>query len=79
VILQLRKEHKVFPFPELHGAAIAVDSEEAACLAIHKILHDTKYMQSMNLSMKKFADHYFGPRDGLAINRIIEHIMRIAV
>jgi len=78
VILQLRKEHEVFPFPERHAAAIGVGSEHEACMAIHKILHDVEYMQSMKANMKSFSEYYFGPRDGQAIDRVGGSIMRLA-
>jgi len=79
VLMQLRAEHVVFPYPERYGAAIAVHDVRSALDVIHKILHDAAYKLTLRQNMDKFADYFFGPRDGKAMTRITENILQLAL
>lgn len=74
LLLQLKPEHSVFPFPERFGAAISVHNKEQALESIKKVLTSKAYKESMVKNMNAFADYYLGPRDGEAIKNIVTHI-----
>lgn len=74
LLLQLKPEHSVFPFPEKFGAAVSVHNKEQAMESVVKILTNKTYKEIMNKNMNDFADYYFGPRDGEAIKSIVTNI-----
>lgn len=78
VILKIRDQHSVFPFPERYGAAILADSvENAVCLIIH-LFDDAETLASMQVNMRVFGEKFFGPRDGGAMSRVVSNIRELA-
>lgn len=74
LLLQLKPEHSVFPFPEKFGAAISVHNKEQAIESVVEILTNKAYKETMIKNMNDFANYYFGPRDGEAIKNIVANI-----
>lgn len=74
VILKLKEQHSVFPFPEKYGAAIVAHNLNEAFVSVSQILYQPETANDTRENMKKFSLKYFGPRDGLAMQRILKLI-----
>lgn len=74
IILKLKNQHSVFPFPEKYGAAIVVKNEQEALDVVDDIVHNPKIFDEVLLKMQNFANLFFGPRDGSALENIINII-----
>jgi UDP-N-acetylglucosamine:LPS N-acetylglucosamine transferase len=71
VILQLDKSHSVYPFPEKHGAAIVVDSAEAAVDKVLQIQQHPEQFDSVRQKMQIFSQRFLGPNDGQSMQRLV--------
>lgn len=71
VILQLDKSHSVYPFPEKHGAAIVVDSAEAAIDKVLQIQQQPEQFDSVRQKMQIFSQRFLGPNDGQSMQRLV--------
>lgn len=70
VIFQLDKSHSVYPFPEKHGAAIVVDSVNAAVEKVLQIQQQPEQFDSVRKKMQIFSRRFFGPDDGQSMHRL---------
>ena len=77
VILHLKDQHSVFPFPERYGAAILADDVEEARHLIMDLLEQPELVTEIRENMRFFARKFFGPQDGLAMERIVNAIRRL--
>lgn len=71
VILQLDKSHSVYPFPEKHGAAIVVDSAEAAVDKVLQIQQQPEQFDLVRQKMQIFSQRFLGPNDGHSMQRLV--------
>lgn len=76
VILKLSDQHSVFPYPEKYGAAVETSGIDMAEAWIAKIVYHPESVIEIKKNMNDFASEYFGPRDGLAMDRIVKSIKK---
>ncbi len=76
IILKLKEQHSVFPYPEKHGASIVTSNINEATEWVLKIMYQPETLNDVRKSMKNFSKEYFGPQDGLAVKRILECIRK---
>ena len=74
VVLRLGERHRIFPSPEEEGAAVLVTTPDEAVARISMLASDVSGRKAYAAGMTAFAKKYFGPMDGGAIDRIVEHI-----
>jgi hypothetical protein len=75
VILQLHGAHSVFPYPERHAAAIVTEAPEEALSCLLKLFHTPGALDGMRGNMRDFSEEFFGPQDGMSMQRIVDCIM----
>lgn len=78
IILKLQEGYSVFPYPEKYGAAVVVDNNDEALKWVARILHRPDTLKVIREKMLAFTEDFFGPRDGLAMQRIVESVMESA-
>lgn len=74
VIFKLNQFHSAFPFPEKYGAALVAESHAEALDIMSDLLNDQDLVEKVRKNMDVFVDQYFGPRDDMALKRIVHHI-----
>lgn len=74
IMLKLNQFHSAFPFPEKYGAALVAESRTQALDIMSGLLSDRDMVQKIRKNMSVFVDQYFGPRDDMALKRIVHHI-----
>ncbi|EAV47418.1 hypothetical protein MB2181_05055 [Methylophilales bacterium HTCC2181] len=76
IIMKMREQHSMFPFPEEYGAAIIADGENATFDIISNIMKNPKKFLETREKMKSFSNHFFGINDGQSLQRVVESILR---
>jgi hypothetical protein len=76
IVMKLREQHSVFPFPEKYGAAIITESEKDTFDIIHSILKTPNKFLETREKMKVFSNEFFGENDGKSLNRIADSILK---
>lgn len=76
IIIKMRDQHSIFPFPEKYGAAIVADSNSASIDIISDLMKNPSKFLETRENMKIFSDRFFGINDGQSMKRIVESILR---
>lgn len=78
VVIRLGDRHRIFPSPEEAGAAALATSADEAVTEICRLADNPAERDRYRPAMQSFAQHYFGPTDGGALERIAKHIGDLA-
>ena len=78
ILIKLEYQKKLFPFPEDVGAVVVADSMDSAVKVIRKVLWKSQDWSRVRASMQEFGNHFFGPRDRKAMDRVTDHLREIA-
>ena len=76
IIIKMRDQHSIFPFPEKHGAAIIADGNSTSIDIITDIMKNPSKFLETRKNMKIFSNRFFGINDGQSMKRIVESILR---
>ena len=76
IILKMRDQHSIFPFPEKLGAAIIADNNRDCIDIINDIMKNPSKFLETRKNMKIFSNKFFGINDGQSMKRIVESILR---
>jgi hypothetical protein len=74
VVLRLGERHRIFPAPEDEGAAVLAESIDEGVESVVSLLGAAERRARFAAPMRRFAQRYFGQRDGGALDRIVHHI-----
>jgi len=75
IILKLKDQHSVFPFPESHGAAVLANNCDDVFNAVMQLCRGSRNLEEIKNNMRLFRTKYFGKQDDQALNRIVDLIL----
>lgn len=74
IMIKIKDQYSVFPYPEKYGAAILTESENQAFDYAVSLVKEPDRFAPTRERMKIFANYFFGPQDGKALDRILKCI-----
>lgn len=77
IILKLKSQHSVFPYPEKYGAAITVQSSSEACKLIADIQRKPQQFEQLKKDMNIFSEKFFAPSIEEPLQEIVNSIESI--